>query len=59
MLEDLNQELAKLKIQLHLSEIKGPVMDHLYDSHLIRDLTGQIYLTHYQAMCELNQSSPI
>lgn len=59
MLEDLNQELAKLKIQLHLSEIKGPVMDHLHDSHLIHDLTGQIYLTHYQAMCELNQSSPI
>ena len=53
MLEDLDAELTKLHIQLHFSEIKGPVMDHLQHAHLIQHLSGKIYLTHYQAMHEL------
>lgn len=53
MLEDLNAELAKLNIQLHFSEIKGPVMDSLKNSHLLTHLSGNIYLSHYQAIREL------
>lgn len=53
-LEDINAELSKLKIQLHFSEIKGPVMDRLKSSKLLEELSGNIYLTHYQAMHELD-----
>ncbi|ENX43371.1 SulP family inorganic anion transporter [Acinetobacter sp. NIPH 2100] len=54
MLEDLNQELKQLNIQLHLSEIKSPVMDRLSKSQLINELTGQIFLSHYQAIQTLS-----
>lgn len=54
MLEDLNAELSKLDIRLHFSEVKGPVMDKLKDSKLLKHLSGQIYLTHYQAVQELS-----
>jgi sulfate permease, SulP family len=57
MLEDLNHELTKLAIQLHFSEIKGPVMDKLSQSSLMKHLNGRIYLTHYQAINDL-QSEP-
>ena len=53
MLEEFNLELSKLNIQLHFSEIKGPVMDALQHSKLIEHLSGQIYLSHYQAFREL------
>lgn len=54
MLEDLNQELAQLEIQLHLSEVKSPVMDRLSKSKLIGELSGQIFLSHYQAIQTLS-----
>ncbi|OTG92324.1 SulP family inorganic anion transporter [Acinetobacter sp. ANC 3832] len=53
-LEEINAELAKLDIKLHLSEVKGPVMDRLKSSKLLKQLSGNIYLTHYQAMYELD-----
>lgn len=53
-LEEINNELDKLKIQMHLSEVKGPVMDRLKPSNLLRELSGTIYLTHFQAMYELD-----
>ena len=56
-LEDINMELSKINIQLHLTEIKGPVMDRLKKSNLFKDLSGQIYLTHYQAVRELDAKS--
>ncbi|MGE8561721.1 MAG: SulP family inorganic anion transporter [Acinetobacter sp.] len=54
MLEDINAELKKLNIKLHFSEIKGPVMDKLQHSKLLKHLSGQIYLSHFQAMQELS-----
>ncbi|ENW03914.1 hypothetical protein F934_01949 [Acinetobacter beijerinckii ANC 3835] len=54
MLEELNLELSILAIQLHLSEVKSPVMDRLLDSRLIKELTGHIFLTHYQAIQEIS-----
>lgn len=56
-LEDINMELSKINIQLHLTEIKGPVMDRLKKSNLFKDLSGKIYLTHYQAVHELDAKS--
>lgn len=50
MLEELNGELLQLGIQLHLSEVKSPVMDRLNSSRLINMLSGKIFLSHYQAI---------
>ena len=50
MLEELNKELAHLNIKLHLSEVKSPVMDRLRRSKLVNELTGEIFLSHYQAV---------
>lgn len=57
MLEDINHELTKLNIRLHFSEVKGPVMDKLQHSKLMKHLSGQIYLTHYQAIQELTSNT--
>ncbi|RZF54480.1 sulfate permease [Acinetobacter halotolerans] len=54
MLKDLNQELSQLQIQLHLSEVKGPVIDKLSKSELINELSGRIFLSHYQAIQALS-----
>ncbi|HQW52740.1 MAG TPA: sulfate permease [Acinetobacter sp.] len=54
MLHDLNQALAQLNIQLHLSEVKSPVMDRLSSSKLADELTGKIFLSHYQAIQSLS-----
>lgn len=53
-LDEINTELFKLKILLHLSEVKGPVMDGLQQSPVMEKLSGEVYLTHYQAMHELD-----
>ena len=59
MLEDLNLELAKLNISLHLSEIKGPVMDKLKCSKLLTQLNGKVFLTHYRAVQSLSLTHQI
>ncbi len=48
-LEAINQRLKDLEIKLHLSEVKGPVMDRLQRSHFLDDLTGEIFLSQYDA----------
>ncbi|OTG80307.1 SulP family inorganic anion transporter [Acinetobacter sp. ANC 4648] len=52
-LEEINEELLKLDIQLHFSEVKGPVMDKLQHSKLLQHLRGKIFLSHFQAVQEL------
>ena len=52
-LEDLNARLRDGGVTLHLSEVKGPVMDRLARTHLHRDLTGRIFLTQFDAMMAL------
>ena len=52
-LESLEAIMARLKdqgIALHLSEVKGPVMDRLKRTHFLDALTGQVFLTQYDAM---------
>lgn len=52
-LQDIHDELAKLGVKLHFSEVKGPVMDKLKRSDLFTHFSGQIFLTHYQAVDQL------
>ena len=52
-LEAIDQRLADSGIVLHLSEVKGPVMDRLQNTHFLRALRGKVYLSHYQAVHEL------
>ncbi|TYL48430.1 SulP family inorganic anion transporter [Marinomonas sp. IMCC 4694] len=49
-LETIDDRLKSAGIMLHLSEIKGPVMDKLTDSTLINQLSGQVFLTQHQAI---------
>lgn len=48
-LEAINQRLTDLGIGLHLSEVKGPVMDRLQQTHFIHALNGQVFLSQYDA----------
>lgn len=52
-LEAINTRLSELDIRLHLSEVKGPVMDRLKRSHFLEDLSGRIYLAQYDAWRDL------
>lgn len=56
-LEAINRRLKDMGVGLHLSEVKGPVMDRLKKSHLIKDLNGQVYLSQYDAWAALAQKS--
>ncbi len=49
-LEAINHRLGEMGIKLHLSEVKGPVMDRLRRSHFLDELTGQVFLSQYGAM---------
>ncbi|WP_126978137.1 SulP family inorganic anion transporter [Frigidibacter oleivorans] len=48
-LESLNHRLRDMGLRLHLSEVKGPVMDRLKTTHLLDDLTGEVFLSQYDA----------
>jgi len=52
-LEAIERRLAEGKVKLSLSEVKGPVMDKLQRSDLVRSLDGRIFLTNYQAFMTL------
>jgi SulP family sulfate permease len=56
-LEAINERLASTKVKLHLSEVKGPVMDRLRSVHFLDDLTGQVFLSQFDALQELAPDS--
>lgn len=49
-LEKIFTRLADAGVQLHLSEVKGPVMDKLKDTQLLKELNGEVFLTQHQAI---------
>ncbi|GGG58146.1 sodium-independent anion transporter [Pseudohongiella nitratireducens] len=49
VLESVNHRLMDSGIDLHLSEIKGPVMDVLERTRFIEDLSGRVWLSQHQA----------
>ncbi|WP_417588388.1 SulP family inorganic anion transporter [Pararhodobacter oceanensis] len=48
-LEAINLRLTEMGISLHMSEVKGPVMDRLQGSHFLRDLNGRIFQAQFDA----------
>lgn len=51
-LEAIDQRLRDAGVRLHLSEVKGPVMDRLQATGFLQHLSGQVHLTHYQAVSQ-------
>lgn len=52
-LQAIDQRLQEAGLHLHLSEVKGPVMDKLQCSGWLAHLSGQVFLTHHQAVVGL------
>ena len=53
-LEAINHRLGDAGLGLHLSEVKGPVMDRLQRTHFIEDLNGKVFLSQDRAFAELS-----
>lgn len=53
-LEMIEKRLRDAGICLHLSEVKGPVMDRLEKSDFLTHLSGQVFLTNYRAVQHLS-----
>jgi SulP family sulfate permease len=52
-LEAIDHRLTDMGLKLHLSEVKGPVMDRLSRTHFLHELSGRVFLTQYGAVREL------
>ena len=52
-LESLDQRLRDMGVALHLSEVKGPVMDRLRRGDLLGHLSGQVFVSQFEAWCKL------
>lgn len=52
-LEAINHRLGDASVGLHLSEVKGPVMDRLERSHFLDELNGRVFLSQDRAFGEL------
>ena len=48
-LEAINRRLKEAGIGLHLSEVKGPVMDRLRATHFLDELNGRVFLSQFDA----------
>ncbi|OSZ75847.1 SulP family inorganic anion transporter [Hydrogenophaga sp. IBVHS1] len=53
-LETIDQRLRGAGLRLHLSEVKGPVMDRLKNTEFLQHLSGQVFLTQFQAIHALS-----
>ena len=52
-LEAINHRLGDGGIGLHLSEVKGPVMDRLKRTHFLQQLNGKVFLSQDRAFAEV------
>lgn len=52
-LEAINARLGELGVAFHLSEVKGPVTDRLGRTGFLDELSGRMFLSHYQAVAAL------
>lgn len=53
MLEELSDNLSEVGVTLHLSEVKGPVMDRLKETDFYARMKGRVFFTTDIAMREL------
>ncbi|MGB1203203.1 MAG: SulP family inorganic anion transporter, partial [Alloalcanivorax venustensis] len=54
-LESLNRRLMDAGVTLHLSEVKGPVMDRLQNADFLQHLSGRVFLSQQRAFKELSK----
>lgn len=52
-LESLDHRLRDMGLKLHLSEVKGPVMDRLRRSAFLNHLSGAVFVSQFEAFCRL------
>lgn len=52
-LETLDHRLRDMGVTLHLSEVKGPVMDRLRRSAFLDHLSGAVFVSQFEAFCKL------
>ncbi|MEH6825295.1 MAG: sulfate permease [Motiliproteus sp.] len=57
-LETINRRLSDSGVRLHLSEVKGPVMDQLKRSHFLDELSGHVFLSQFDAWTKLHDTVP-
>ncbi len=57
-LEAIDHRLRELGMQLHLSEVKGPVMDALQRTEFLQHLSGQVFLSQHRAVQALKPDVP-
>lgn len=58
-LESLSQRLQNAGVTMHLSEVKGPVMDALKKVDFAAHLSGNIYLSHYSSLVDLDPNTTL
>ena len=51
--EELNKRFEEQGLALHLSEVKGPVLDRLHRTAFMDRLSGNLYLSQHQAFRDL------
>jgi len=56
-LEAINQRLNDQGVKLHLSEVKGPVMDRLKCGEFLDQLSGRIFLSQFDAYTKLTDGA--
>lgn len=56
-LETINARLRDFGLTLHLSEVKGPVMDRLQRSSFFDHLTGEVFLSQFDAWHRLHSET--
>jgi SulP family sulfate permease len=57
-LEAIDARLIDMGTRLHLSEVKGPVMDRLRRSHFLDHLSGRVFLSQHDAWRALTAPRP-
>ncbi|MEI4234637.1 SulP family inorganic anion transporter [Roseovarius sp. D22-M7] len=58
-LETINTRLDEMGVRLHLSEVKGPVMDQLCRAHFLSQMTGDVHLAQYDAVAALSPKAAL
>lgn len=53
-LEAISTRLHTAGIQLHLSEVKGPVMDRLKQTDFLAHFGGRVFISQFEALAELD-----
>lgn len=56
-LEAINERLREMDVTLHLSEVKGPVMDRLKRAHFLSEMTGNVFLSQFEAASSLREKA--